>query len=255
MWTWIGVAALVLLVLFVTNRRTVLALFGYGKAQVNKVGRAVEALDPIGQMQLVADEAKEQIKGYKGALANCEALRLSLQSQVDEDTKNKARLTARINRMMDDGTPDTDLQLQNYAKQLTETTKRLETNIKQLEQNTNLYNTTLKNVQAAANKIATAEQEAKNLNARLRVSESQRDLNEMFQKFDTSNLNSSLGQFERFKEIAEQKINSNNASLKVTQDLGGTSIQNIEDETNEDAKDLLASMRQNRQAPKPAAAV
>lgn len=246
LWSWIGLAALVVFVLLIVNKRAVLSAFGWGRAQIGKGGRFIETLDPVARMQQEADDARDQIKNYKQVLAKCEAIRMSLQSQVEEDTKNKARLTSRINRSIDEGKADTDPVLQNYAKQLAETDKRLTANKAQLEANTALYNNNLKNVQAAVAKIASADQEAKTLGNRLQLSESQRDLNEMFQKYDASGLNSSLGNFEKYKKIAEDKINANNASLKVTQDLGGSALQIEEDEGNEDARDLLASIRQQR---------
>lgn len=247
LWGYIGLAALVVFVLFIINKRAVTEFFGLARAQVGKGGRYIGQLDPVARMQQVADDAKDQIKGYKQTLTKCEALKVSLQSQVEEDTKNKSRLLARINRLMEEGKLDTDPTLQNLAKQLADTEKRLTTNKKQLDDNTELYNSALKNVQAAVAKIATAEQEAKSLDARLKVSESQRELNDMFQtSFDPTSINASLGEFDKFKKIAEDKINANNASLKVTKDLGGTSFQAEEDESNEDAKDLLASIRKQR---------
>lgn len=249
LWTWIGIAALVVFVMLIVNKRAVLNVFGLARAQAGKLADAVQQVDPIAQMNQSVRDAEAELRGFKVALTQCEALKTSLSRQVEDGKRQKNRLTAKIENLMAEGKTDADPVLQATAKLLADTNKSLETNTAQLEGNIKLYDNTLKKVQVAVGKIAAADQRAKTLKVNLQTSDAQSALNNMFAKFDSTNLNSSLGEISKYEQIVQQKIDQNNASLKVTEDLGGTTLQMDEDESNADAQDLLASIRRKREKP------
>lgn len=242
MTTAIVIGSLILIGLLIVNRRAVGQMLGWGKAQVGHVGRAFENADPVGQMQQKADDAKEELKKAKTALITCEGIKVGLERQLEADNKDVARLTARINQAMAEGKTDDDPVLIEYAKQLKAASTRLEENKAQLEMHVGVYQNTLNSVKKAGEKIQALETRATQLGARLKTSEAQAMLADLLDKFEPGAINSTLGEASKFEEIAQRKIDENNARLKVNQDLGtGSEVEEYED--NADAKNILADLR------------
>jgi phage shock protein A len=214
----------------------------YVKSQFNKTGRWAENQDPIAQMQLKADEAKEQFRKAKVALIKCESLKSNLTRLNNDDTKEENRLLARIKQAMHEGKTDDDPVLIELANQLNNIRKRKTDLGQQLSAQTSLYGQLLNSMKMYAQNIETLERDASSLGVRLEVSEAQAEIAEMCDQFNVGAIDTTLGEAAKFREIAERKIAENTAKLHVDQDLGAnSSAKRWEAET--DAKNLLSEIR------------
>jgi phage shock protein A len=241
--------ALVVLVLLALNYRAVMNMFGVGRAQLGKLGRAVGEIDPLATYQQGIDDAAESVRKAKAGMTRAVALIASVERQVNSGRQEKARLEARIRRAVADG--DT-AKSQEYALQLGDCETHLKTNEEQLEHHKDAYDEFVAEVKRQQEKVATYEREAHGLGIQLEMSRANKEFNEFRQSFsvNTGSLNGLAAQ----REAVLRQIDANNAYSKVEKDVGGGSRYEEEDadiDRKIKAEEILKRFEKPADAPNP----
>ena len=193
------------------------------QAQMNKLANFFWTSDPIAQMQYEYDLAVEELKGGREGLAQYRALVERVMRQVATDKAHVASLEAKIKAYLQAGDRETAarfaLELQKAKTELTE-------NEGQLKMHEEAYNNNLTKIKHAGKKLSDIRDKIAKYDAELKMSRAEAELAELAQTFDFS-VTTDFGQIE---QVIQDKINLNRAKARVTADLSGEGIADIERE-------------------------
>lgn len=193
------------------------------QAQVNKLANFFWASDPIAQMQYEYDQAVEELKGGREGLAQYRALVERVMRQVATDKAHVSSLEAKIKAYLQAGDRETAarfaLELQKARTQLTE-------NEGQLKMHEDAYNNNLTKIKHAGKKLSDIRDKITKYDAELKMSRAEAEMAELAQTFDFS-VTTDFGQIE---QVIQEKIGLNRAKARVTADLSGEGIADIERE-------------------------
>jgi phage shock protein A len=193
------------------------------QAQINKLANVFWSADPIAQMQYEYDQAVEELKGGREGLAQYRALVERVMRQVAADKTHVSSLEAKIKAYLQSGDRETAarfaLELQKAKGQLTE-------NEGQLTMHEESYNNNLTKIKHAGKKLSEIRDKISKYDAELKMSRAEAEMAELAQTFDFS-VTTDFGQIE---QVIQEKIGLNRAKARVTADLSGEGIADIQRE-------------------------
>jgi len=238
---FIGFAVLVALVALVAGRKTVGRFFAAIGAQINKLGRAVVAADPVAVYQKQVDDATDELREGTKGLEQYRGLVLQLERRIEADEKEIAVYDARARGFVASGD---DVKASSALMSKEKLSKSLESSRKQLAQYDAAYKANLKKIQFAQGKIQEAKTNAHRLSAELKMSRAEAEIASLAQSFNTNSSNlTKLGETE---EVIQQQIDANRAKAQVVTDLGNDGLADIEAEERArtaSAADALAKLK------------
>ena len=123
-----------------------------------KLGRRLEEADPLALLNQAVDDGVASIQNAKKGLENYRALIFSVQRQVENGEKEKARLEARIQEALDAGDPHHTAQ--EYAMMLADVEQNIAANREQLQRHKETYENFAKQVEVGQSRVLAARQKA-----------------------------------------------------------------------------------------------
>ena len=246
-WTIILILGVLVVIALLVNRRAVMSMFGAGRAQLGKIGRAVGGADPLANYQQRIDDAAEAVKNAKTGMTRAVSLISSVERQVNGGRQEKARLEARIQRALAD---NNNAKAQEYAAQLGDCETHLKANEDQLQHHKDAYDGFVADVKRQQEKVTTAQREAASLGVQLELSKANREFNQFRESFSVNT--GALNGLAQEREAVLQQIDQNNAYGKVERDVGSGS-QYEEEDADIDRKIKADEILKRFQKDKPAA--
>lgn len=211
------VAAVLLAAVSPPARRFFKNLIGLGNAQLDALGESVGGVDPLGQYKTQIANAAEGAKNAQSVVNSSATSLVSLQSQIDEDLKEKARLENRLRAVVANGDPNKSAD--RLALDLERVERNLEANTTQLGESQKNYDENLKLVSKFEDKIVSLRKDAQDLGFQLERSEAEKDLavasNALKDRLSTTDLSQT-----RNRVLA--KINANKGVAKGHNDMVGS---------------------------------
>ena len=193
------------------------------QAQLNKLANFFWTSDPIAQMQYEYDQAVEELKGGREGLAQYRALVEQVMRRVATHKAHVSSLEAKIKAYLQAGDRETAarfaLELQKAKSELTE-------NEDQLTMHEESYNNNLTKIKHAGKKLSDIRDKISKYDAELKMSRAEAEMAELAQTFDFS-VTTDFGQIE---QVIQEKIGLNRAKARVTADLSGEGMADIERE-------------------------
>ena len=144
--------------LAVVNIPSLIRMLARGSAQAGKLGRRLEEADPLALLNQAVDDGVASIQNAKKGLENYRALILSVQRQVENGEKEKARLESRIREAIDAGDPNRTAQ--EYAMMLADVEQNIAANREQLQRHKETYENFAKQVEVGQSRVLAARQKA-----------------------------------------------------------------------------------------------
>jgi phage shock protein A len=187
-----------------------------GAAQTHKLQKKLDDADPLAMLNQAVDDGVASIQNAKIGLDNYRVLIQSVQRQVENGEKEKARLEARIREVLEAGDPHRSAQ--EYAMMLADVEENIAANREQLEQHKTTYENFARQVEAGQARVLAARQKATLLGLELEQSKREREMARFARgfSFDPNGLNSDLA---RAEERIYQEIDANRAVGHVADDL------------------------------------
>ncbi len=204
-------------------------------AQMNKIANLFWQADPIAQMQLEYDNAVEQMKEGRQGLEQYRALVERVTRQVRGDEARIQELTAKIKSHLQAGNRDVAGKL---AVELKRAQDDLNSNQAQLKMHDQSYQNYLTKIQNSAKKLADVRAKIQKYDAELKMSSAEAEMAKIAQGFNFD-VTTDFGELEN---IIQEKIDLNRAKVRVTADLSGEGVEEIEAERRAEAsqaEDLL----------------
>ena len=193
------------------------------QARMNKLANFFWASDPIAQMQYEYDQAVEELKGGREGLAQYRALVERVMRQVATDKAHVSSLEAKIKAYLQAGDRETAAR---FALELQKAKTQLGENEGQLKMHEEAYNNNLTKIKHAGKKLSDIRDKITKYDAELKMSRAEAEMAELAQTFDFS-VTTDFGQIE---QVIQEKIGLNRAKARVTADLSGEGIVDIERE-------------------------
>ena len=225
MWTYVGIAVAVVLVIAVFQRKTLQRVWDSLMAQVGKLGRWIWKADPVALYQAEVDRSADEIREGTSGLEQYRGLVTRVQRQVENNKKEKARLEARIKTHLVAGNED---KAATYAVELKKVEADLKENETQLASYETSYKNNLKKIQYARQRIEAAKEKAHKLDADLKLSQAEAETAKLAEKFNVrTNTLEGLGEIE---EEIQRQIDTNRGKAQVIADLSADGLAEIEEE-------------------------
>jgi phage shock protein A len=193
------------------------------QARMNKLANFFWASDPIAQMQYEYDQAVEELKGGREGLAQYRALVERVMRQTATDKAHVSSLEAKIKAYLQAGDRETAAR---FALELQKAKTQLGENEGQLKMHEEAYNNNLTKIKHAGKKLSDIRDKITKYDAELKMSRAEAEMAELAQTFDFS-VTTDFGQIE---QVIQEKIGLNRAKARVTADLSGEGIADIERE-------------------------
>jgi phage shock protein A len=207
---------LLAILLLLVNIPTLIRSLTNESAQANKGGHRLEEADPLALLHQAVDDGVASIQNAKKGLENYRALILSVQRQVENGEKEKARLEARIREALDAGDPQHTAH--EFAMMLADVEQNIAANREQLQRHKDTYENFAKQVEVGQSRVLAARQKAELLGLELEQSKREKEMARFAQEFSFNprGLDTDLS---RAEELIYQKIDANRAVGHVADDL------------------------------------
>lgn len=193
------------------------------RAQFNKVANWFQGVDPVAQLQYEYDRSIEQIKEGREGLAQYRALVERVSRQVDGAKKHAAMLESKVKAYLQAGDRETAAK---FALELRKAKDDLEENIKQLQMHEQAYENHLTKIKHATGKLDELQDRIHKYDAELKMSRAEAEVAELAKTFDFD-ITTDFGQVE---QIIQNRIDTNRARVRVSADLSGEGLQDIQRE-------------------------
>lgn len=193
------------------------------KAQINKLANLFWTADPIAQMQYEYDMAIEQLKEGREGLAQYRALVERVSRQVANDKKHVSGLEAKIKAYLQAGDRET---ASRFALELRNAKEQLAENEGQLAMHERAYENNLTKIKHAGGKISKIRDKISKYDAELKMSRAEAEMAELASSLNLD-VTTDFGQIE---QVIQDKISLNRAKARVTADLSGEGIEDVERE-------------------------
>ena len=231
------------------NRKAVATMFGAGRAQLGKLGRAAGDAGPLATFQQTVDDSADSIRRAKEGMTKAVALVNSVERQVNTGRTTQARLSARVQNALNEGN---QAKATEYAAQLAECESHLKEDEAQLAHHKESYENFVSEVKRQQAKVTTAQREATNLGVRLEMSKANKEFHDFESTFKASN--GALAGLDEKREAVLRKIDQNNAYQQVDKDVGGSTSSGYEEDDAEVDRKLagdkvLKRFQKEEQAP------
>jgi phage shock protein A len=221
---------LLAVLLAIVNTPSLIKMLRAGSAETNQRGRRLEEADPLALLNQAVDEGVASIQNAKKGLDNYRVLILSVQRQVENGEKEKARLEARIQEAIDAGDPNRTAH--EYAMMLAEVEQNIVANREQLQKHKETYENFAKQVEVGQSRVFAARQKAELLGLELEQSKREKEMARFAHdfSFNPQGLDTDLS---RAEELIYQKIDANRAIGHVVEDLTKPILDESADEDKE----------------------
>ncbi len=193
------------------------------KAQINKLANIFWTADPIAQMQYEYDLAVNQLKEGREGLEQYRALVERVSGQVNRDETHVRNLEAKVKAYLQAGDRET---ASKFALELQKARQQLEENRQQLALHEKSYENNLQKIKHAGGKLAKVREKIAKYDAELKMSRAEAEMAKLAESFDF-NLTTDFGQIE---QVIQDRIGLNRAKVRVSSDLSGEGIADIERE-------------------------
>lgn len=193
------------------------------QAQINKLANVFWSADPIAQMQYEYDQAVEELKGGREGLAQYRALVERVMRQAATHKAHVSSLEAKVKAYLQAGDRETAAR---FALELQKAKGELAESEGQLTMHEESYNNNLTKIKHAGKKLSDIRDKISKYDAELKMSRAEAEMAELAQTFDFS-VTTDFGQIE---QVIQEKIGLNRAKARVTADLSGEGIADIQRE-------------------------
>lgn len=216
-------AAIVLAVLAVINRKAVSTFFYNIRSYLGGAARAMDSRNAVNNMKQSVDDAKAEIQGHVVKLNQSQGQIDSLTRDVTTYKSEENQLIGMIReRATEVNGDENDAVLQDLATQLANVRQNLADRTADLTEQTTLHNQVLAQVKDAVLRADNLEKQADRLGVKLDMSESRAQLATVGLNFQKSGAQSSLSDAERYQQEIQKQIDANNGAVKVAQQLAPT---------------------------------
>jgi phage shock protein A len=207
---------LLVVLLAIVNVPSLIKMLEAGSAQANKLGHTPGEADPLALLHQAVDDGVASIQNAKKGLENYRALISSVQRQVENGEKEKARLESRIQEAIDAGDPNNTAG--EYAMMLADVEQNIAVNREQLQRHKDTYEGFAMQVEVGQSRVLAARQKAELLGLELEQSKREKEMARFAQdfSFNPKGLDTDLS---RAEELIYQKIDANRAIGHVAEDL------------------------------------
>jgi phage shock protein A len=207
---------LMAILLALVNIPSLIRMLGAGSSQAAKLGRRLEEADPLALLNQAVDDGVASIQNAKKGLENYRVLILSVQRQVENGEKEKARLESRIQDSLNEGDPNRTAH--EYAMMLADVEQNIAVNREQLQRHKETYENFAKQVEVGQGRVLAARQKASLLGLELEQSKREREMAHFARdfSFNPQGLDTDLA---RAEELIYQEIDANRAVGHVAEDL------------------------------------
>jgi phage shock protein A len=247
MFTIVITLILLALVLAIVNIPSLIGMLRAEDVRANKSGRRLDEADPLALLNQAVDDGVASIQNAKTGLDNYRVLIQSVQRQVENGEKEKARLEAKIRESLEVGDPHDAAR--EYALMLADVEQNIETNREQLQRHKETYENFAKQVEAGQSRVLAARQKASLLGLELEQSKREKEMARFARgfSFDPQGLDTDLS---RAEELIYQKIDANRAAGHVVEDLSKPILaESIEDDKERKAAASKILERFNKEPP------
>jgi len=224
-WTWVGLAALVVGVLYMLNKTAFRRVRDAAGAQVGKGARSIWAADPLAVKNAEIDRKAEEIAEATRGLESCQALIRGVERQVTSGNKEKARLQALAEQFARE---NNDAKALEKLTELEKVEGDLNANESQLATHKGTYESFLKKIQNANKRIGELRKEARSQGVRLQMSKAEANLAKLAPVVGKANLN--FDNLDEVNDEIEAQIDKNKAAGQVVADLARDGIEEMEAE-------------------------
>jgi len=193
------------------------------KAQMNKMANFFWTVDPIAQMQYEYDLAVGQLTDGREGLEQYRALVERVGRQVAADKQHVASLEAKIKAYLTAGDRET---ASRFALELQKANGQLAENQSQLELHERAYNNNVAKIKHAMKKLADVRLKISKYDAELKMSRAEAEMAKLADSFNFD-VTTDFGQIE---QVIQERIGLNRAKVRVSADLSGDGIADIEHE-------------------------
>ena len=165
---------LLAILLAIVNIPALIRTGGAGSAQTGRIGRRLEEADPLALLNQAVDDGVASIQNAKKGLENYRTLILSVQRQVENGEKEKARLEARIREALDAGDPKHTAH--EFAMMLADVEQNIVANREQLQRHKETYENFAKQVEVGQSHVLAARKKAELLGLELEQSKREKEM-------------------------------------------------------------------------------
>lgn len=193
------------------------------KAQLNKLANFFTGADPIAQMRYEYDTAVEELKQGRLGLEQYRALVERVSRQVTNDQKHVSMLEAKIKAYLQSGDRET---AGRFALELKKAKDELGENEGQLRMHEQAYDNNVTKIRHAGEKLRDLRNKISRYEAELNMSRAEAEMAQLANSFQFD-MTTDFGQIEA---IVQDKISLNRAKARVSADLSGEGIEDIQKE-------------------------
>ena len=238
MFTVLITLILLAVVLAIVNLPSLIRTISDDSSSANRSSRRPKEADPLALLNQAVDEGVASIQNAKKGLENYRVLIQSVQRQVENGEKEKARLEARIREELETGNPHGTAQ--EYAMMLADVEQNMAANREQLRRHRETYENFAKQVEAGQSRVLAARQKAALLGLELEQSKREKEMANFARdfSFNPQGLDTDLA---RAEELIYQKIDANRAVGHVADDLSKLVIPESVDE-DQDRRDAASKI-------------
>jgi phage shock protein A len=192
-------------------------------AQLNKVANFFWTSDPIAQMQYEYDRSVAELQEGRKGLEQYRVLVERVTRQVQTDKSHIASLEAKIKAYLGAGDRETAAR---FALELQKAKQQLSENEAQLQLHEKAYDNNVAKIKHASGNLSKIRDKIQKYDAELKMSKAEAELAQLAQTFNFD-VTTDFGQIE---QVIQDKISLNRAKVRVTADLSGEGIADIERE-------------------------
>jgi phage shock protein A len=229
MFTIIFTLIILAIVLAIVNIPSLIGILRAEDVRANRTTSSrLDEADPLALLNQAVDDGVASIQNAKTGLENYRVLILSVQRQVENGEKEKARLEAKIRESLETGDPHNTAA--EYALMLADVEENIKANREQLQRHKETYENFAKQVEAGQSRVLAARQKASLLGLELEQSKREKEMARFARdfSFDPQGLDTDLS---RAEELIYQKIDANRAAGHVAEDLSKSlAVESIEDD-------------------------
>jgi phage shock protein A len=195
------------------------------KGQMNKVANYLWKADPIAQLQYEYDRLVDQLKDGRTGLEQYQALVARVQRQVDQNRSNVQTLEAKVKAYLAANDRES---AGKFALDLQKAKRELAENEQQLAIHQQAYDNNLSKVKFATSKLAELRGKIQKYDADLKMSRAEAELAKVAQSIHVD-VTTDFGEIE---QVVQDEIDKNRATAKVSADLSGEGLEQVQREMN-----------------------
>src|SRR5262249_48978546 len=195
------------------------------KARLNKIANFFSRSDPIAQLQYEYDKMVDQLKDGRVGLEQYSALVERVKRQVEKNKTNVATLEAKIKSYLSVEDRETAGRL---ALELQKSRKELQENQAQLAMHEQAYNNNLTKIKHATGTLGELREKSLKYDADLKMSRAEAELAKVARSINVD-VTTDFGEIE---EVVQEQIDANRARARVSADLSGEGLEQVQREMN-----------------------